>query len=193
VCAPYCNSHDLVTLAMRLEQYKLPCFTFTVFLSSPVIVFFLGRNVLFSTTFLEDPSLCSLLEWATHRHVSPTVIRPHVSIACHKTNNFICPYKAGDSSTFECAEFKRVFQMFLSATSSSERNEIYWLTSSSKIFLQKLIITQLINKFPVYYYRNRRFITVFTRSYSIPRSCVTCRNKLFLFLRWGIWQVKGKR
>jgi hypothetical protein len=39
------------------------------------------------------------------------------------------------------------------------------LTACSRIILQKLIITQLVKKFPVFY-GTRMFITMFTRAFS---------------------------
>jgi len=50
----------------------------------------------------------------------------------------------------------------------------------STVLLEKLIVSQLVKKFTAFY-GNRRFIIVFTKALSIPRSCVTFRNKLFLF------------
>jgi hypothetical protein len=44
----------------------------------------------------------------------------------------------------------------------------------------KLTVTQLAKKFPIFY-GTRRFITVFTRTHSIPRPCVTFRNKLSFY------------
>jgi hypothetical protein len=83
-------------------------------------------------------------------------------------------------------------QIYLSIRSeiASTLQDGFWrilvglLTNSVKQSpIEKLTVTQLVVKLPTFN-GSRRFITVFTRA--PPRPCVTFRDKLLFFLRWGV-------
>jgi hypothetical protein len=63
---------------------------------------------------------------------------------------------------------------------TENRIPFYLTNSVNRILLEKLIVIQLVKKFPASY-RTQRFITAFTRTHTDPRPCVTFCNKLAFY------------
>jgi len=109
-------------------------------------------------------------------------------LASHMIHRYMENVKKFLRELWAIPEVERLKPRFLNDAVSTEK--FMWcrllceeLISWSNVLLEKLIVTQLLEKFSAFY-GTRKFITVFTRTRQrirpIPRFCVTFRNKIFL-------------